>query len=72
MGIHMQVLEGTILMNTMLELLNIGIPSLPIHDAVYVQRKYAKQAQKVLEKVWMEVLGVKFKPNTKIDKAENN
>jgi hypothetical protein len=72
MGVHLQGLEGTILMETMLELLDLGIPSLPIHDAVYVQRKHAKEAQKALEKVWMEILGVKFKPNTKIDKAENN
>ncbi len=70
MGVHLQGLEGTILMDTMLDLLNLGIPSLPIHDAVYVQRRYAKQAQKVLEKVWMEVLGVSFKPYTKIDAAD--
>lgn len=70
MGIHLQGLEGTILMDTMLELLDLGIPSLPIHDAVYVQRRHAKQAQRVLEKVWMEVLGVKFKPYTKIDTAD--
>jgi hypothetical protein len=67
MGIHMQVLEGTILMNTMLELLNIGIPSLPIHDAIYVQSKHKKNAQVALEKAWMEVLEVDFKPYTKID-----
>ena len=71
MGVHLQGLEGTILMDTMLELLDLGIPSLPIHDAVYVQRRHAKQAQKVLEKVWMKVLGVKFKPYTKIDTALN-
>lgn len=70
MGVHLQGLEGTILMDTMLELLDLGIPSLPIHDAVYVQRRHAKQAQKVLEKVWMEVLGVSFKPFTKIDTAD--
>jgi hypothetical protein len=67
MGVHLQALEGTILMDTMLELLDMGIPSLPIHDAVYVQRKFAKQAQNALEKVWMEVLQVDFKPYTKID-----
>jgi hypothetical protein len=70
MGVHLQALEGTILMDTMLELLDMGIPSLPIHDAVYVQRKFAKQAQNALEKVWMEVLQVDFKPYTKIDTAD--
>jgi hypothetical protein len=67
MGVHLQALEGTILMDTMLELLDLGIPSLPIHDAVHVQKKHAKQAKKVIERVWMEVLGVNFKPYTKID-----
>ena len=71
MGIHLQALEGTILMDTMLDLLDIGIPSLPIHDAVYVQRRHAKQAQKTLEKVWMEILEVNFKPYTKIDTADS-
>lgn len=70
MGVHLQGLEGAILMDTMLELLDLGIPSLPIHDAVYVQRRHAKQAQKVLERVWMEVLRVNFKPYTKIDTAD--
>jgi hypothetical protein len=67
MGIHMQVLEGTILMNAMLGLLDIDIPSLPIHDAIYVQSKHKKHAQVALEKAWMEVLGVNSKPYTKID-----
>jgi hypothetical protein len=70
MGIHMQVLEGNILMNAMLELLVIGIPSLPIHDAIYVQIKHKKHAQVALEKAWMEVLQVNFKPYTKIDTAD--
>jgi hypothetical protein len=70
MGIHMQVLEGNILMNAILELLVIGIPSLPIHDAIYVQIKHKKHAQVALEKAWMEVLQVNFKPYTKIDTAD--
>ena len=70
MGVHLQALEGTILMDTMLELLDLGIPSLPIHDAVYVQKKHAKQAKQAIEKVWMEVLGVNFKPYTKIDTVD--
>jgi hypothetical protein len=70
MGIHMQVLEGTILMNAMLGLLDIDIPSLPIHDAIYVQSKHKKHAQVALEKAWMEVLEVSFKPYTKIDSAD--
>jgi hypothetical protein len=48
-------------------MLGLGITSLPIHDAVYEQRRHFKRAQKVLEKIWMEVLGVNSKPYTKID-----
>jgi len=70
MGIHMQVLEGTILMNAMLELLDIGIPSLPIHDAIYIESQHIKDAQVALERAWMEVLDVDFKPYTKIDTAD--
>ena len=51
----------------MLELLDTNIPSLPIHDAIYVQTKHKKHAQVALEKAWMEVLEVNFKPYTKID-----
>ena len=69
LGIYLQGLEGDILLQTMLKLLDKNIPSLPIHDAVYVQQRAATKAQKALESSWMEVLGVSFKPVTKIDKA---
>lgn len=68
MGIHMQSLEGDILLRAMLNLIKEDIPSLPVHDAIYVQKRHASKAKKVLENAWMEVLGVKFKPAIKIDK----
>lgn len=66
-GIYLQGLEGDILMKTMLALIEQDIPSLPIHDAIYVQRRSKAIAKKALEKAWMEVLNVKFKPAIKID-----
>ncbi len=57
-------------MNTMLALLDIGIPSPPIHDAIYVQNKHKKHAQVALENAWMVALEVNFKPYTKIDTPE--
>ena len=54
-------------MKSMLILIEQDIPSLPIHDAIYVQRRHKTQAKKALEKAWMEVLGVKFKPAIKVD-----
>jgi len=62
-------LEGDILMKAMLSLIEQDIPSLPIHDAIYVQRRHKSKAQKALEKAWMEVLGVRYKPAIKIDSA---
>lgn len=67
MGVALQSLEGDILLKTMLKLLEQGIPSLPMHDAVYVQQQFSGQAKKAIEEAWMSTLGVKFKPHTKID-----
>jgi len=69
MGIYLQGLEGDILMKTMLSLIDQDIPSLPIHDAIYVQKRHASKAKEALEIAWMEVLGVKFKPSIKIDES---
>jgi hypothetical protein len=69
LGVFLQGLEGDILLKTMTRLLEEGIPSLPIHDAVYVQAGYAKQAQEAICASWSECLGVDFKPITKIDLA---
>ena len=44
-----------------------GIPSLPIHDALYVQARNASQAKEALESSWMEEVGVGFRPVTKLD-----
>jgi len=68
-GIYLQGLEGNILMKTMLSLIEQDIASLPIHDAIYVQRRHKSKAKKALEKAWMEVLGVNFKPAIKVDKS---
>jgi hypothetical protein len=69
MGVLLQGLEGDILLKTMVRLLDRGIPSLPIHDAVYVQARYAKEAQIEICKAWHDCLGVYFSPKTKIDFA---
>lgn len=66
-GVTLQSLEGDILLKTMITLLDQDIPSLPMHDAVYVQDKFSGQAKKAIEDAWMETLDVKFRPFTKID-----
>ena len=69
MGTYLQGLEGDILMKTMLSLIGQDIPSLPIHDAIFVQKRHVSKAKRSLEIAWMEVLGVEFKPAIKIDKS---
>lgn len=66
-GTHLQAFEGDILLRAMLDLLDQGIPSLPVHDAIYVQQRYMNQAREALESAWMHELGVSFRPATKID-----
>jgi hypothetical protein len=66
-GIHLQALEGDILLKAMLTLLDQQIFSLPMHDAIYVQQDHITQAKTALENAWMHALGVSFKPYTKID-----
>lgn len=68
MGVYMQCLEGDILLKAMLALIKQDIPSLPVHDAIYVQKRHVSKAKKALEDAWREVLGVRFKPAIKIDK----
>jgi hypothetical protein len=72
MGVYLQGLEGDILMQAMLNLIDQDIPSLLIHDAIYVKRRHKTQAKKALQKAWMNVLGVKFKPVIKIDSSEKS
>ncbi len=66
-GTKLQALEGDILLKAMLDLLDHGIASLPMHDAIYVQQRFKKHAQVALENAWMECLQVPFKPSSKID-----
>ena len=66
-GIHLQALEGDILLDAMLTLLDQQILSLPMHDAIYVQQEHITKAKTALENAWMHALGVSFKPYTKID-----
>jgi hypothetical protein len=67
MGSAYQSLEGAVLMKAMSSLIDLGIPSLPIHDAIMVQQEHVDQAKTALENAWMDVLNVNFRPYTTID-----
>lgn len=70
-GVFLQNLEGEILLNAMDELVNQGILSLPVHDSLCVQYIFEKEAKDAIEKSWMEVLGVDFKPWIKVDYSDH-
>lgn len=67
MGSAYQSLEGAVLMKAMSSLIDLDIPSLPIHDAIMVQQEHVDQAKNALENAWMNVLNVNFRPYTTID-----
>lgn len=70
-GVFLQNLEGEILLNAMDELVNQGILSLPVHDSLCVQYIFEKEAKDAIEKSWMDVLGVDFKPWIKVDYSDH-
>jgi hypothetical protein len=70
-GVFLQNLEGEILLNAMDVLVNQGILSLPVHDSLCVQYIFEKEAKDAIEKSWMDVLGVDFKPWIKVDYSDH-
>jgi hypothetical protein len=70
-GVFLQSLEGEILLNAMDTLLNRGILSLPVHDSLFIQYLFEREAIDAIEKSWMDVLGVNFKPWIKVDYSDH-
>lgn len=70
-GVFLQNLEGEILLNAMDKLVNQGILSLPVHDSLCVQYIFEKEAIDAIEKSWMDVLKVDFKPWIKVDYSDH-
>lgn len=66
-GVVLQGMEGDILLDAMCELVDNGIVSLPIHDALYVEQQHIEEAEKALKKSWKENLGVSFEPFVDVD-----
>ena len=65
-GLSAQNLEGAILRKVMLEGIEQGIVSLPVHDAIAVKQGDAEWAKEAMERVWSdETLG--FKTRLKVD-----
>lgn len=70
-GVFLQNLEGEILLKAMDKLLNQGILSLPVHDSLCVQYLHERETIDAIEKSWMDVLGVNFKPWIKVDYSDH-
>jgi hypothetical protein len=67
MGVVLQSMEGDILLDAMCDLVDKGIVSLPIHDALYVEQQHIEDAEKALKKSWKKNLGVSFEPFVDVD-----
>ena len=68
-GVMLQSLEGQIMINAQLRLIELGITALPIHDALMVNRdlKTEASASQVLKECWADQLGVSFHPAVATD-----
>jgi hypothetical protein len=65
-GIHLQSLEGQILMDAMIKLLKDDITSLPIHDSLRVPLDSAEKTCMVLQETWSDHLRVNFSTKVSI------
>lgn len=64
MGIFLQNLEGQILMDAMCTLIDSNnVPSLPIHDCLFVEAQRVIEAEDALKYAWRKHLGVEFFPH---------
>ena len=66
-GVWMQAMEGDILLDAMCDLIDRGILSLPIHDALYVEKQNIAEAEKALKASWKKNLNVDFEPFVDVD-----
>ncbi len=68
-GVMLQSLEGQIMINAQLRLIDLGITSLPIHDALMVNRGLIAETatEQVLKECWAEQLRVSFHPAVATD-----
>jgi hypothetical protein len=67
MGVVMQAMEGDILLDAMCDLIDKGILSLPIYDALYVEQQFINEAEKALKASWKKNVGVDFEPFVDVD-----
>ena len=59
-GLNLQSLEGQILLDTMIHLLENGITAIPIHDALRVPEQHKYKAAEIMKIIWSSHLGVDF------------
>ena len=56
--------ESEVIAKTMWNAAQVGIPAYPLHDALFVRRKDAKEVQGLMEGIFRDLLG--YKPNASI------
>ena len=57
-GHYLQYLESQILIKVLLELKDLGIHALPIHDAVVVGRAWVDMSKELMEQVFLNMTNV--------------
>lgn len=70
MGVFLQNLEGQIMLDAMCTLIDSNnVPSLPIHDCLFVEAHRIVEAEKALKYAWRKHLGVNFFPHIEVKRA---
>jgi len=74
LGVMLQSLEGQIMMNAQLRLIDLGITALPIHDALMVNKGLMTEtaAEQVLKECWADELKVDFFPELSKDQVHSS
>lgn len=69
LGVMLQSLEGQIMVDAQLRLIELGITALPVHDALMVNRGLMVEAvaEQVLKECWADQLQVSFHPSVETD-----
>ena len=70
MGVFLQNLEGQIMLDAMCNLIDSNnVPSLPIHDCLFVEAHRIVEAEDALKYTWCKHLAVNFFPHLDVKRV---
>lgn len=68
-GHHLMFVESQILVDLLLRLKDMGIPALPIHDAVLIGKRWVEVTEEVMLEVFKKMAGIKGRVKSQIYQA---